>query len=158
MQTITGSRSFRIGDFVLDAESGELRRNGEKSRLAEQPLQILLLLLEHRDQLVSRDDLRQRLWPADTFVDFETGLNRAVRKLRDALGDSADTPSYIETVPKRGYRLIANVGEPAAVPTQRRTMKWIGIAAAVVIAGLVIIATARFFRCGPSGSADRRSA
>ena len=136
MQAITGSRSFLIGDFVLDAESGELRRNGEKSRLAEQPLQILLLLLEHRDQLVSRDDLRQRLWPADTFVDFETGLNRAVRKLRDALGDSADTPSYIETVPKRGYRLIAEVGEPrrepAAVTTQRRTLRWIGIAAAVI--------------------------
>jgi len=149
VQAITGSRSFRIGDFVLDAESGELRRNGEKSRLAEQPLQILLLLLEHRDQLVSRDDLRQRLWPADTFVDFETGLNRAVRKLRDALGDSADTPSYIETVPKRGYRLIAEVGEPrrepAAVPTQRRTLRWIGIAAAVVIAVLVIIATARSY-------------
>ena len=78
---------------MLDAESGELRRNGVRSRLAEQPLQILLLLLEHRDQLVSRDDLRQRLWPADTFVDFETGLNRAVRKLRDALA-TRENPSY----------------------------------------------------------------
>ena len=148
MNAIPGSRSFRIGDFVLDADSGDLCRNGEKSRLAGQPLQILLLLLEHRDQLVSRDDLRQRLWPADTFVDFETGLNRAVRKLRDALGDSAESPSYIETVPKRGYRLIAEIGEPrtesAAVPSQRPNRIWIGVAAAVVIAVLGIIAIARF--------------
>ena len=131
---------------MLDADSGELRRNGEKSRLAEQPLQILLLLLEHRDQLVSREDLRGRLWASDTFVDFETGLNRAVRKLRDALGDSAENPKYIETVPKRGYRLIANVGEPGAeppaAPKRRHTMQWFA-AAAVVIAALIIIATAR---------------
>lgn len=138
---------LRIGEFDLDPHSGELRRNGSTVRLPEQPLRILLLLLERRDQLVSRDDLRERLWPADTFVDFDMGLNRAVRKLRDLLGDSADSPRYIETVPKRGYRLIADVAEPetAEPAVRRRPVKWIAIATIAVALVAAIIAAIRFY-------------
>src|SRR6201993_2155660 len=102
-------RAWRFGVFELDASTGELRRNGTVVRLREQPARILLLLLENAGQMVTREQLRQHLWPSATFVDFEHGLNTAVMKLREALGDSADKPLYIETVPKRGYRFIAPV-------------------------------------------------
>ena len=99
----------RFGVFELDVQSGELRKAGARLNLSEQPLQILTALLQRPDELVTRDELRQRLWPSDTFVDFEHGLNAAVKRLRDVLGDSADTPRFIETVPRRGYRFIAPV-------------------------------------------------
>jgi DNA-binding winged helix-turn-helix (wHTH) protein len=96
---------FRIGKFELDPQSGQLLSDGLKTRLADQPLQILLYLLERRDDVVTREELRQRLWSADTFVDFDMGLNRAMRKLRDSLGDSADRPTYVETIfTERGVR------------------------------------------------------
>jgi Tol biopolymer transport system component/DNA-binding winged helix-turn-helix (wHTH) protein len=98
---------YRFGAFVLDPSSGELRRNGTKLRLQEQPLQVLLKLLENSGNLVTREQLHSALWAADTFVDFDTGLNSAVKRLREALGDSADVPRFIETVPRRGYRFIA---------------------------------------------------
>jgi Tol biopolymer transport system component/DNA-binding winged helix-turn-helix (wHTH) protein len=109
---------FRFGAFVLDPGSGELRRNGTKLKLQEQPFQVLLKLLEKPGNLVTREELRSTLWPADTFVDFETGLNSAIKRLRDALGDSADVPRFIETVPRRGYRFIAplNGTLPQAAP------------------------------------------
>src|SRR3989442_4856083 len=100
---------LRFGTFELDVKAGELRKHGAKIRLADQPLQILLLLLERPDEVVSREELQRKLWPADTFVDFDVGLSSAVRKLRDALRDSADNPQFIETNPKRGYRFIAPV-------------------------------------------------
>jgi DNA-binding winged helix-turn-helix (wHTH) protein len=103
------SQVARFGVFELDARSCELRRNGIRVRLADQPIQILLLLLEHPGHLVTREQLRERLWPAGTYVDFDLGLNSAVRKLRDALGDSAENPRFIETLPRRGYRFIAEV-------------------------------------------------
>jgi Tol biopolymer transport system component/DNA-binding winged helix-turn-helix (wHTH) protein len=107
---------IRVGEFVLDPRSGELRGNAGRQRLSAQPLHVLLALLDRPGELVTRDELRQRLWPADTYVDFEHGLNAIVKRLRDALGDSADTPRYIETVPRRGYRLVAalNHGTPAS--------------------------------------------
>jgi DNA-binding winged helix-turn-helix (wHTH) protein/Tol biopolymer transport system component len=98
---------YRFGAFVLDAGSGELRRNGTKLKLQEQPFQILLKLLENPGNLVTREELHSILWPADTFVDFDTGLNSAIKRLREVLGDSADVPRFIETVPRRGYRFIA---------------------------------------------------
>src|ERR1700755_23794 len=107
-------RAWRFGVFELDASSGELRRNGTVVKLREQPARILLLLLEHAGQMVTREQLRQHLWPSDTFVDFDHSLNSAVMKPREALGDSADKPLYIETIPKRGYRFVAPVTVPLA--------------------------------------------
>jgi Tol biopolymer transport system component/DNA-binding winged helix-turn-helix (wHTH) protein len=105
-------RTWRFGVFELDASSGELRRNGTLVKLREQPASILLLLLEHAGQMVTREQLRQHLWPSDTFVDFDHSLNSAVMKLREALGDSADKPLYIETIPRKGYRFVAPVSQP----------------------------------------------
>jgi Tol biopolymer transport system component/DNA-binding winged helix-turn-helix (wHTH) protein len=95
--------------FRLDPRSGELWENGRRQTLGEQPLAVLLALLEHPGQLVTREELRQRLWPGDTFVDFEHGVNAAVKRLREAVHDSADSPRIIDTLPRRGYRLIASV-------------------------------------------------
>ncbi|MGA9977074.1 MAG: winged helix-turn-helix domain-containing protein [Candidatus Sulfotelmatobacter sp.] len=101
------SRIARFGVYELDLGAGELRKNGRKLRLQEQPFQILALLLERAGDVVTRDELRQKLWPADTFVDFDHGLNTAVNKLRELLGDSASSPRFIETLARRGYRFIA---------------------------------------------------
>ena len=103
--------------FEVDLRAGELRRNGSRIRLQEQPLQILSMLLERPGDVVSRDDLRTRLWPADTYVDFDHSLNAAVRRLRDALGDNAENPRFVETVARRGYRLLV----PVIAPTQGTT-------------------------------------
>ena len=103
---------YRFGVFELEAHTGELRRNGIKLKLQDQPYQVLLKLLEHAGQTVTRKQLRSALWPADTFVDFETGLNTTIKRLRETLGDSAENPAFIETVPKRGYRFIAPVTAP----------------------------------------------
>src|SRR6195256_3690364 len=103
---------YRFGVFELEAHTGELRRNGIKLKLQDQPYQLLLKLLEHAGQTVTREQLRSALWAADTFVDFETGLNTTIKRLRETLGDSAENPAFIETVPKRGYRFIAPVTAP----------------------------------------------
>src|SRR5262245_54848049 len=108
---------YRFGIFEVDLELAELRKNGRKVRLQEKPFQILVTLLERRGKLVNREDLRQRLWPADTFVDFDNGLNTAMSKLRVALGDTAEKPRYIETFARRGYRFVASVEEFGAQPT-----------------------------------------
>src|SRR4029077_17287997 len=100
--------------------AGELRRRGVKVKLQDQPLQILQILLESPGEMVTREELQQRIWPADTFVDFDHGLNNAIRRLREALGDSADTPRYIETVVRRGYRFIGSLvaaTPPPAIPS-----------------------------------------
>ena len=102
-------RIARFGVFELDLAAGELRKNGAKLRLQEQPFQMLALLLERAGDVVTREELRQKLWPADTFVDFDHSLNTAVNKLRETLGDSASSPRYIETMARRGYRFIAPV-------------------------------------------------
>ena len=104
MQDLSSSALQRVtfGVFELDLRSGELRKAGRRHNFPDQPFRILAVLLEHPGELVTRDELRARVWPADTFVDFEHGLNAAVKRLRDVLGDSADRPRYIETVPRRG--------------------------------------------------------
>jgi Tol biopolymer transport system component/DNA-binding winged helix-turn-helix (wHTH) protein len=127
---VAGQRQGRLafGTFEVDRESSELLKRGSPLRLQEKPLQLLLLLLEHPGEIVLREDLQRRLWPNGTYVDFDKGLNTAVKKLRHALGDSPDKPVFIETIPRRGYRFIAPVsgngiglGEPLAggttVPT-----------------------------------------
>src|SRR4051812_22661238 len=108
----------RFGVFELDINSGELRRHGLKIRLPEQCFQILRALLDRPGEVVTRDHLRQLLWTSNTFVDFEVGLNSAVRKLRAALDDSAENPQFIETLPRRGYRFVASVSrsEPITAP------------------------------------------
>lgn len=100
---------YRFSVFELDAQEGELRKQGRLIRLQAQPLQILLALLERPRLIVSRDELRQRLWPDDTFVEFDHSLNTAIKRLRETLGDTASTPQFIETVPRRGYRFAAPV-------------------------------------------------
>src|SRR5438045_5637410 len=99
----------RFGVFELDVRAGELRRHGHKIKLQEQPFQVLSQLLEKPGEVITREELRNRLWPADTFVDFDHSLNAAIRRLRDALGDSADNPTFADTVPPRGYRCLAPV-------------------------------------------------
>lgn len=100
---------YKFGDFEADLKAAELRREGARLRLQLQPFQVLVALLERPREVVTRDELRQRLWPQDTFVDFDHGLNTAMVKLRDVLGDSAANPRYVETIAKRGYRFLADV-------------------------------------------------
>src|SRR4249919_4209517 len=99
----------RFGTFELDLQTGELRHAGQKVKLQEQPFQVLATLLEHPGKIVTREELRNKLWPEDTFVDFDHSLNAAIKTLRDALGESADAPVYVETLARRGYRFIAPV-------------------------------------------------
>jgi DNA-binding winged helix-turn-helix (wHTH) protein len=100
-------RVARFGVFELDGSAGELRKNGVKLRLQGQPFQVLVLLIERAGEVVTREELQQKLWAADTFVDFDHSLNTAINKVREALGDSASSPRYLETLPRRGYRFIA---------------------------------------------------
>jgi anti-anti-sigma factor len=102
-------RGYRFGPFEVSPETGELRKKGRSVHLQHKPFQILVALLEQAGELVNRDSLRQRLWPADTFVDFDNGLNTALSKLREALGDIAEKARYIETLERRGYRFVAPV-------------------------------------------------
>src|SRR6266403_3755843 len=110
-QTHRSPRNVRFGVFEADMEAGELRKHGLRLKLSEQPFQILAILVARPGEVVSREELRERLWPGDTFVDFDHGLNNAVMRLREVLGDSSDRPRFIETLPRRGYRFIAPIEE-----------------------------------------------
>src|SRR5436190_2299775 len=103
----SGTQIIRFSTFELDVRAGELRKQGARIKLQEQPLRILEMLLAHPGQLVTREELRSKLWPSNSFVDFDHGLNKAINKLREALGDSAESPRFVETVPKRGYRIVS---------------------------------------------------
>lgn len=158
-------RGYRFGVFELECASASLRKDGRELRLRGKPFDILLCLLEHPSDLVSRETLRQRLWGTDTFVDFDHGLNAAMNRLRDALGDTAENPRFIQTLPRRGYRFVAPVepvfapppaatpveasslppGPPAAatpLPTSRPRAGWKGGVAATVAAAAVVAAVA----------------
>ena len=110
---------LRFGVFELDLDSGELRKHGLRVRLQEQPFQVLKMLLENQGEVVTREDLQKKLWPADTFVDFDHGLNKAISKIREALSDSAESPRFVETVARRGYRFVAEFKVIDAVPVPR---------------------------------------
>ncbi len=115
---VAPSQTFRFGAFEADRLSGELRKQGRRIKLQDQPFQILLVLLERPGHVVTREELRLKLWPGDTFVDFDHGLNNGINRLREALSDSADAPRFIETLPRRGYRFIADVNASAAEQIQ----------------------------------------
>lgn len=152
------ARRVRFGAFEVDLRTGEVRKHGLKIKLQDQPFQILAFLLEHPGDVITRDELRQKLWAADTFVGFDVGLNTAVKRLRDALSDSAERPRYIETLPRKGYRFIAAVERIPSVPYQdlpvhtehaaeqpmkalavrRPTKLWI-VAGVVVLAAMLVL-------------------
>src|SRR3979490_1890137 len=133
---------LRFGVFEVDVRSGELRKQGVRIKMQEQPFHVLTVLLQRPGEVVTREELRSQNWPADTFVDFDNSLNTAINKLREALGDSADSPRFIETLPRRGYRFIAPVtgedgttrgtaaGVSAVAPLRRRRFV---VAAAIVV-------------------------
>ncbi|HVS90210.1 MAG TPA: winged helix-turn-helix domain-containing protein [Candidatus Acidoferrum sp.] len=158
MEATARTRRTRFGAFEVDLRSGELHKHGIRLKLQDQPFQVLALLLEHPGDMVTREELRQKLWPGDTFVDFDTGLNSAIKKLRDVLGDSAEEPRYIETLPRRGYRFIARVengdlpasaavkihvapvvplGRTPAFWSKRRLVVTAGVGALLIVAALV---------------------
>ena len=110
-KTDSTRRLVRFGVFELDLRAGELRKNGLKIKLREQPFQILAMLLERPGEIVTREELRQKLWSNNTFVDFDNSVNKAINKIREAVGDSADNPRFVETMARRGYRFIAPVEE-----------------------------------------------
>ena len=140
------SRIIRFSTFEVNLHTGELRQRGQKVKLQEQPLQVLAALLERPGELVTREELRSKLWPADTFVDFDHSLNAAIKRLREALGESADAPVFIETLARRGYRFIAPVngssypGGIAAVSRQRKSSFFLRHRIAIVCLSPIVIA------------------
>src|SRR5512141_2704424 len=108
--------TVRFGVFELDLRAGELRREGRKTKLQDQPFRVLSLLLENPGEMVTREELRSRIWPAHTFVDFDQGLNKAILKVREALDDDASNPRFVETLPRKGYRFICPVTPSIARP------------------------------------------
>lgn len=114
--------AYRFGSVEVDFHAGELRRSGMRIRIQDQPLHVLWLLVRHVGEVVTREELRELLWPADTFVDFDHGLNSAMKRLRDALGDDPEKPRLIETIPRHGYRFIAPVEQITAGSTANRDL------------------------------------
>ena len=159
---LSNGRRLRFGAFEADLQAGELRKSGIKIRLQDQPFRVLALLLSRSGEVVSREELRSEIWPDDTFVDFDHSLNTAINKIREALGDSASHPRFVETMPRRGYRFVfplerpagkdgaeAGVGPPPpGVPTTRRILPkqdrlgW-AVAAVAIVAALAV-GTVRF--------------
>lgn len=136
------AKRIRFGPFEADCGTGELRKGGRLIRLQEKPFQVLMTLLERPAEVVTREELREQLWPGDSYGDFDQGLNTAINKLREALGDSAADPKFVETLPKRGYRFIHAIGSetspPSAPDAPRRgiPVQWIAVAAFGVVAAL----------------------
>jgi eukaryotic-like serine/threonine-protein kinase len=157
--------SIRFGPFELDTRAGELRKHGIRIKLREQPVRVLGLLVENPGELVMREQIRELLWPGDTVVEFDHGINVVLQKLRDALGDSVENPRYVETVARRGYRFIGEIERvapplaptpatpravstdpPPKVPARLQRIRWSWAAAVVLVAALSILATARFLQ------------
>src|SRR5262245_8960178 len=161
--SVQAARVYHFGPFTLDARTGELSNAGNRTPLRDQSLQLLVALLERPGELVTRDELTGRLWPAGTFVDFDRGLNKVINHLRDALGDSAEQPRFVETLPRKGYRFIAPVtvgqGDVPAVPAPppRRLFRWLWLSAALA-AGLAVAAIVAWWSAGNRAAAPRISA
>jgi DNA-binding winged helix-turn-helix (wHTH) protein len=147
--------TFRFGVFELDPRAGELRKQGMKIKLQGQPVEILVMLLQRPGEIVTREELQKKLWPADTFVDFEPGLNSAMKRLRAALDDDAETPRFIETLPRKGYRFIAPLNgdgygigrerpSPGPTPAGRQRLLWpIAAGLAVILAVILSLLLSR---------------
>jgi DNA-binding winged helix-turn-helix (wHTH) protein len=140
------SRRLQFGVFEIDLAGGELRKGGIKIKLQDQPLRVLSALLEHPGEIVTREHLREKIWQADTFVDFDQSLNKAINKIREALGDTAENPRFLETVPRRGYRFIApvsgrepqaSIGEPSA-PVGARWRRVVILVGGAILSGAII--------------------
>jgi len=142
------TRRVRFGAFEADLTMGDLRKHGIRLKLYDQPFEVLAMLIARPGELITREEIQQRLWPSGTFVDFENGLNSAINRLRDALSDSADEPKFIETIPRRGYRFIAPVEplngktlpdvEVTPEQTAHRSEAWRWLASAAVAAVVVL--------------------
>ena len=153
---------IRFGSFELNPASGELRKNGARVKLQEQPFQVLRALVQRPGEVVTREELQEHLWPGDTFVEFDDGLNTAVRKIRQALGDAADNPHFVETLPRRGYRFIAPVqteqlgrvkhpettSQAAATGTSKPGATWRGLTRVGAMAIVIVIVGAAVWRLG----------
>ncbi len=160
---VTMKQELRFGPFVLDVHSAELYKGDSRLKIQPQPIQVLGILLEHPGELVTRDEIRSRIWPSDTFVDFDHGLNTAVKKLRQALEDESETPKYIETLPRRGYRFIGEMtpGETSvltvneqpcptpAVPNHRSALIISGVAASLLLVALTVLGYRLIFPRAP---------
>lgn len=133
----------RFRGFDFDLQTGELRTNGQTVRLSDKPLRVLVILVEHAGELVTRDQIQKKLWPGDTFVDFEHGINNTIKLVRQALGDSADDPKYIETIPRRGYRLLAAVEPVETHDPINMPFLVSSVAAPVLTADNVVLSKAR---------------
>src|SRR5215471_12791508 len=115
MAVSAGQRQLlKFGVFEVDLAAGEIRKAGMRLKVSPQPFQVLKVLLEHPHQVVTREELRERVWPDNTFVDYELALKKAINRLREVLGDSADNPRFVETLPRRGYRFIGTLTSPEA--------------------------------------------
>jgi TolB-like protein/DNA-binding winged helix-turn-helix (wHTH) protein/Tfp pilus assembly protein PilF len=136
--------AVRFGSFEVNPRTGELRKQGLHIKLHEKPLQVLLALLEHPGEVVTRKELQERLWPGDTFVEFENGLNNAISRLREALGDTAESPRFIETVPRRGYRFLAELSQSSPPSKAAHSRPWLLVFGIVLAVCLAIGAVYRF--------------
>src|SRR5579862_9438044 len=137
--TASNAQSIRFGNFELDLRAAELRKNGARLKFGGQPFQVLAILLENPGQLVTREELQKRLWP-DTFVDVDHNLNSAINRIRETLGDSAENPRFLVTVPRRGYRFVAPISAPAADEGQRSPAPHKSRALTFALATLVLLA------------------
>ncbi len=145
-------QTIRFGVFEVDLRAGELRKSGVKIKLQQQPFQILTLLLQHPGEIVTREELSRELWPDDTFVDFDHSLNASIARLRDALGESADRPVFVETLARRGYRFNAPLLTPAPSPSEigagqvtskvKSAFSIARIAAVLILAAAILAASA----------------
>src|SRR5260370_20462736 len=143
----------RFGIFDFDPENGDLRREGVALRLQAQPAQVLAALVEHRGEVVTREQLRQAVWGPGTFVDFDRGLNYCIAQIRAALGDSAESPRFVRTVPKLGYQFVA----PVTAPTPpKRSVKRYAVAAALALAFYAVVGLTTWQRRPPGNIAVAR--
>jgi TolB-like protein/DNA-binding winged helix-turn-helix (wHTH) protein len=163
MAECSGSRGkVRFGIFEADLDAGELRKNGARIRLQEQPFQVLSVLLERPGQLVSREEICRQVWGERTFVEFDHALNTAIKKIRIAIGDDACTPRYVETVPKRGYRFIAPIqsqldvsASPVGPVVLSPSLRWKPMVFGAVGMTIVLAGIGALLLRGPSGFGDR---